>query len=108
MSFEDVTPEQVKARLDAGEDLLLVDVREPDEFDIATIEGSELLPLSQAQQWANDLPRDKPVIIFCHHGSRSARVAMALNQQLGYTNIANMTGGIDAWSQRIDPSVPRY
>lgn len=106
--FVNVTPEQVKARIDAGEDLVLLDVREPDEYDIAQIEGSDLKPLSEAQQWANDLPRDKQVVVFCHHGGRSARVAMALTQQLGYTNIENMTGGIDAWSERIDPSVQRY
>lgn len=106
--FENVTPEQVKARLDAGEELLLVDVREPDEYATARIEGGVLKPLSTAQEWADSLPRDTPVVVFCHHGGRSARVAMALAQQLGYTNIANMTGGIDAWSQRIDPSVPRY
>jgi rhodanese-related sulfurtransferase len=106
--FENVSPEQVKARLDAGEDFLLLDVREPEEYATAHIEGSELKPLSAAQEWANDLPRDKPVVVFCHHGGRSAHIASALAQQLGYTNIANMTGGIDAWAERIDPTVPRY
>jgi Rhodanese-related sulfurtransferase len=106
--FEQVSPEEVKRRLDAGEDFLLIDVREESEYEIAHIEGSELKPMSQIQQWAYDLPRDKPIVIFCHHGGRSAQVTMALSQQLNYTNVADMPGGIDAWSQRIDPNVPRY
>ena len=106
--YVDVSTDEVKARLDAGEDLLLVDVREPHEYAIAHIEGSVLKPLSQAESWAYDLPRTKPVIIYCHHGGRSASVANALAEQLEYTNIANMVGGIDEWSLRIDPQVRRY
>lgn len=107
-SFANVTPQDVKARLDAGEDLLLLDVREPQEYATAHIESSELKPLSRANEWAASLPHDIPIVVFCHHGGRSAQVAQALTQQLGYTNVANMVGGIEQWSLDIDPSVPRY
>lgn len=106
--IDQVSPEELKQRLDAGEDILLIDVREPGEYAIARIEGSELKPITQIQQWAYDLPRDKPIVIYCHHGGRSAQAVMALSQQLDYKNVADMPGGIDAWSQRIDPSVQRY
>jgi adenylyltransferase/sulfurtransferase len=107
-TFANLTPQEVKARLDAGEDFLLLDVREPHEYAAARIEGSELKPLSRANEWARDLPHDRPIVVMCHHGSRSAQVAQALAQQLGHTNVANMLGGIDQWSLEIDRSVPRY
>ena len=106
--FANLAPQEVKARLDAGDDILLLDVREPQEYATAHIEGSELKPLSQANDWARDLPHDRPIIVFCHHGGRSAQVAQALTEQLGHTNVANMTGGIEQWSLDIDPTIPRY
>ena len=105
--FNEVTPAEVKQRLDAGDDLLLVDVREPEEVVRAAITGAEVYPLSQAAGWIDSLPKDRPLVIFCHHGGRSAQVAGALAQR-GHTNISNMTGGIDAWSQQIDSTIPRY
>ena len=106
--YADISTDEVKARLDAGEDLLLIDVREPNEYAHARIEGAELLPLSRAQEWAGELPDDQELVIMCHHGSRSAQVAGFLAGQRGLTNVANMIGGIDEWSRLIDPSVPRY
>ena len=104
---KEITPREVKQRLDAGDDLLLIDVREPGEVQVASIEDAQVYPLSQARDWIDQLPRDREIIVFCHHGSRSAQVTMALMQR-GYTDVLNMAGGIDQWSQQVDPSVPRY
>ncbi len=107
MPFKAASPREIKQRLDAGDDLTLIDVREPEEVQIAAIEGAEVYPLSQAASWIDTLPRDRELVIFCHHGGRSAQVAMALVQR-GYTQLTNMTGGIDQWSQQVDPSIRRY
>ncbi|GAC1360229.1 MAG: rhodanese-like domain-containing protein [Herpetosiphon sp.] len=104
--FQNLSPAEVKQHLDAGS-IHLIDVREPDEIAIASIPGSELCPMSQADDWIDKLPRDRPLVIFCHHGGRSAQVATVLSQR-GYTDVINMQGGIDAWSTSIDRSVPRY
>ena len=97
----------IKARLDAGESLLLVDIREPYELMISHLDGAQAIPMSEIQDRYTEIPRDRPVVIFCHHGVRSVRVIEAL-QEIGYTNLINMQGGIDAWSKEIDPAVPRY
>lgn len=107
MPFKEATPREIKQRLDAGEKLTLIDVREPQEVMTAAIDGAEEYPLSQAMSWIDTLPKDEELIIFCHHGSRSAQVAMALAQR-GHTNVTNMRGGIDQWSQQVDASVPQY
>lgn len=105
--FKERTPREIKERLDAGESLTIVDVREPDELRIASVEGTRDLPMSQARAWIDTLPKDGELVIMCHHGARSAQVAMALAQR-GHANVTNMTGGIDRWSAEVDPTVPRY
>ena len=87
----------------------LIDVREPDEWEVARIAGAELLPLSQWPAVAIEKLTDKsqPLVIHCHHGGRSARATAWLLGQ-GFENASNLAGGIDAWSVAIDPSVPRY
>lgn len=105
--IKQATPHDIKQRIDAGDDLLLIDVREPDELRIASVEGAHAYPMSQAMSWIDDLPRDRELVIMCHHGSRSMQVASALAQR-GHTNLTNMQGGIDAWSQQVDPSIRRY
>ena len=107
LPFKSATPREIKQRLDAGEDLLLIDVREPEELMIATIEGAQEYPMSDAREWIDALPRDRERGIFCHHGSRSMQVAAALAQR-GHTNLTNMSGGINQWSEDVDPNVPRY
>jgi adenylyltransferase/sulfurtransferase len=107
-AYRNLTTTQVKEKLDRGEHFRLIDVREPDEHVIAQIKGAELLPLSQAQEWIETLPRDEELVFFCHVGGRSQQVAGFLAQQRGFTNVANMLGGIEDWSLRIDPSIPRY
>ncbi|HEU4326817.1 MAG TPA: rhodanese-like domain-containing protein [Roseiflexaceae bacterium] len=106
--YRNLSTAQVKQMLDSGERFRLIDVREPDEHAIARIEGAELLPLSQAQAWIETLPQDEEIVFFCHHGGRSQQIASFLATQRGYTRLANMLGGIEDWSRRIDPSVPRY
>jgi len=107
-AYQNITPAEVKAKLDRGDTFRLIDVREPHEHALARIEGAELLPLSQAQQWIETVPGDQEVVIFCHHGGRSAQVADFLASQRGHRNVSNMVGGINEWSARVDPSVPRY
>ena len=101
------TPAEIKQRLDRGEELMLIDVREPEEIAIARIQGAVLRPLSQAGRWIDTLPREIPLVIVCHHGIRSMHVAMALAER-GYRNVTNMAGGIDLWSTQVDNSVPAY
>jgi len=106
--FKEETAETIAARVQNGEDLLLVDVREPHEWHIASIEGAEQRAMSQINDWWQELPTDREVVIICHHGGRSAQVCQALATQAGLGNLTNMTGGIDRWSLKVDPEVPRY
>lgn len=99
----------VKSLIDSGADFLLLDCRESDEHAVARIDGSRLLPMSEIQQRIGELEefRACDIIVHCHHGGRSLRVAAWLRQQ-GFPRARSMSGGIDEWSQTIDPSVPRY
>ncbi len=103
-----ISVEELKAKMDAGEKFRLIDVREPGEYRTCRIESAELRPLGQIGQWVAELPDcDEAIIVHCHHGMRSDRACGFLAQH-GFTNVRNLIGGIDEWSQRIDPSVPRY
>lgn len=109
LTFE-ITPAEVKQRLDAGESLVLIDVRQPEEHAIARIEGSELIPMNtvpQALQALEEKADSSTLIVFCHHGVRSANVVNWLRGQ-GIPDCQSMAGGIDRWSTEVDPSVPRY
>lgn len=108
MPFGIISVTELKTKMDAGEKFRLIDVRETSEYNLARIAGAELKPLGQIQQWARELPdRDEEIIVHCHHGMRSARACAYLSQQ-GFTNLKNLTGGIAAWSQQVDPAVPQY
>ncbi|MCA1592115.1 MAG: rhodanese-related sulfurtransferase [Acidobacteria bacterium] len=109
MGFGKITPAELDERRQRGgdDDLLLIDVREQDEFDLARIEGAQLLPLSRFNEWAAKLDPERETIIMCHHGIRSAQVCAALSRQ-GFTNLLNLSGGIDRWSCEVDRTVPRY
>ena len=108
MAFKSETAETIAQRIAAGEDLLLVDIREPREWQIAAIEGADQRAMSTLQEWWQELPTDREVVIFCHHGGRSMQVCHALATQAGMTNLTNMDGGIDRWSLTVDSSIPRY
>jgi len=103
-----ITPQEVKQRLDSSEKLRLVDVREPFEFSQAHIEGSDLIPMRSVPPALASLAEETaPLIFFCHHGMRSLQVASWLREQ-GVDSSRSMEGGIDRWSLEIDPTVPRY
>ncbi len=100
---------ETKAKLDAGEDLLLLDCREHEEFDLVSIKGATLLPMSELVTRAGELDqhRERPIVVHCHHGGRSAQVTNWLRQR-GFASVQNMTGGIDQWAVEIDPKLRRY
>ena len=102
-----IEPKELKARLDAGEDLVLLDVREQPELEIAKIEGVTHIPLSEFQQRFEELDRDKTIVCICHHGMRSANAAGFLAEH-DFPELINLTGGIDAWAEQVDPDLPRY
>jgi len=106
----EVDPQEVKRRLDSGEKLHLIDVREPHEFALAKIEGATLIPMRSVPGELQDLDaraEQATLIVFCHHGVRSLNVVHWLREQ-GVDACQSMSGGIDLWSLRVDPSVPRY
>jgi rhodanese-related sulfurtransferase len=106
----EVHPAQVKECMKADEKPVLLDIRRPDEFEKAHVDGALFIPMNELQarmeQELGSL-RSKPIVVFCHHGARSLRVTYFLRQQ-GFTNVHSMAGGIDAWSLLVDPAVPRY
>ena len=104
--YEGITPAELKAKLAAGERLELLDVREPWEYELARIEGSRLIPLSELPERAGELDPGAQTVVICHHGNRSAYVAQAL-QRAGFQNVLNLEGGLDAYSS-VDETVPRY
>lgn len=107
MNDLEIKPREVKERLDRGEKLLLVDVREPHEHAICHIEGALLIPMGCIPSQLEQLDVDEDVVCFCHHGMRSLDVATWLRAR-GVKSVKSMSGGIDRWSVEIDPMVPRY
>lgn len=101
--------QSVKGKLDAGEKFLLLDCRERDEYETVHIDAATLVPMSELMERVGELEpyRDSEVVIHCHHGGRSLKVASWLKQQ-GFQNAKSMAGGIDEWAQLIDKSLPRY
>ena len=102
-----ISPQELKGRLDKGDKLVLVDVREDWEYSLAKLDGSILIPLGTLPQSLSQLDRNSEIIAICHHGMRSADATNFLIQQ-GFTNVKNLVGGIDAWSSQVDGTVPRY
>ena len=99
-------PEELKRRLDAGEEIFILDVREPKEFAAAQM-GGHLIPLNDLPQRAGELDREKTVVVHCKLGGRSQKAAEFL-AQAGFKNLHNLAGGIQAWSEKVDPKVPKY
>ena len=98
---------ELKRKMDAREPFELIDVREAFEYEIARIDGAKLIPLGEIAERVDELQRERPIVIHCHSGRRSAE-AVRLLQQRGFANVYNLEGGIDAWSDQIDPNVPKY
>ncbi|MGE5644542.1 MAG: molybdopterin-synthase adenylyltransferase MoeB [Acidobacteriota bacterium] len=101
----DVT--ELKAKIDRGDRFVLVDVREPHEYQIGRIPGSKLIPLGELPKRVGELNQADEIVVHCKSGARSAK-AVELLKKAGYTNVVNLAGGILAWSDKIDPSVPKY
>ena len=104
--YANITPRGLKSRLDAGQRPVLLDVREPWEFELARIEGSTLIPMSQLEERFAELDSGSETVVICHHGNRSSYVTQAL-QRVGFEKVLNLEGGLDAYSS-VDESVPRY
>src|SRR5204862_5775025 len=98
---------ELKRKLDAHEAFKLIDVREPFEYEIARIDGAKLIPLAEIGERPEELEGEQPIVVHCHSSTCSAQ-AVRLLQQRGFSSVYNLEGGIDAWSDQIDPSVPKY
>lgn len=106
--MEQITAIELKQRLDAGDDIQLIDVRQPDEYEFAKIPGARLIPLGEVLQRVSEIDPNRETVVHCKMGGRSAKAIEAL-QQAGFAGkLVNMAGGITAWSNDVDPSVPKY
>lgn len=105
--MQEITVKELKAMMDAKEDFQLIDVREQYEYDICQI-GGELIPMGEVADNIDRIAKDKKVIVHCRSGKRSATIIQMLQQEHGYKNLYNLKGGIMAWSDEIDSSIPKY
>ncbi|MFD2246122.1 rhodanese-like domain-containing protein [Pontibacter ruber] len=105
--MQEITAQELKDRLARQNEMQLVDVREPFEFELCNL-GGELIPLGELPKQANRIRRDVPVVLICHHGFRSAQAINYLTQRLGYENLLNLKGGIHAWATQVDPTMRVY
>ena len=107
MTVKQLSATELKSKIQQQENLFLLDVREPNEFQYSHISNSVLIPLNQIPNRLGELDPQQEIVVICHHGMRSLEAANYL-VQFGYKNIANLTGGIDAWSCACDSSVRSY
>jgi rhodanese-related sulfurtransferase len=104
--MRNLTPEELKPLLDQGQ-VRLLDVRQAEELEIAHIAGALHIPLNELPGRLGELDPAQPIVALCHHGVRS-EMAGRLLERNGFTHVAHLSGGIDAWSEAIDPTIPRY
>lgn len=102
-----LTPAELQERLARGDDLVVLDVREEEELAICALAGVVHIPMSELSVRVTELDPDRPTVCLCHHGIRSANVALAL-EQMDFTELYNLAGGIDRWARDIDAQMPRY
>ncbi len=105
--MKNILPTELQAEISAGRKLQLLDVREAWEFQTARIDGSTLIPMGEIQARMGELDRDSEIVVICHHGGRSMRVAIFLERQ-GFPRVHNLAGGVDAWARSVDPTLPTY
>ena len=107
--MKQISPSELAAWLsdESRDKPVLLDVREPWEFERARIEGAQLVPMREVPGRIGEIEQGKPVVAICHHGGRSMQVALFL-EKAGYNNVHNLVGGVDAWSRTVDASVPLY
>jgi len=106
-AMKEITVQELKQKIDNKEDFQLIDVREDFEYEVSNLHG-ELIPLGGILIEADKISRDKPVIVHCRSGKRSAAAIMQLEQQFGFDNLYNLKGGILAWADEIDPTIEVY
>lgn len=102
-----IEPVALKARLDRGDDVVVLDVREPYEVFLASFPGATHIPMGDIPSRLTELDPHRETVVVCHHGVRSAQVAIYL-ARMGFEHVLNLSGGIDAWSEAADPATPRY
>jgi sulfur-carrier protein adenylyltransferase/sulfurtransferase len=107
LAVPSITVEELKQKLDLGEGVTLLDVREPHEWPISDLPESVKIPLGQLPQRYSELAQDADLVVYCRTGGRSAQAVQFL-QQRGYGRAANLTGGINRWAEAIDPQMRRY
>ncbi|MCK4842541.1 MAG: rhodanese [Methylococcales bacterium] len=107
MSVIQISAKDLQKKIENGGDMILLDVREPNEFEFAHIEGSLLIPTKQIPQRIEEIDSVVDCVVICHHGMRSQQVAVFLSDS-GFSNIHNLSGGIDVWSVECDNTVLRY
>jgi adenylyltransferase/sulfurtransferase len=105
--LEQITARQLQELLEAGRKPVLLDVREPQEWDITHLEGARLIPLGDVPQRMNELDTADDIVVYCHHGTRSAK-AIGFLKKMGFEKLKNLAGGIDSWAVNVDPDMPRY
>ena len=103
----EIKPEDLRQKIEAKETFVLLDVRRPDEVAIAVLPDATHIPIEEIEERVGELDADAETVVYCHHGVRSLSVTVYLRNR-GFRNVTSLAGGIDLWSQRIDPSVPRY
>ncbi|RKU39022.1 hypothetical protein C6496_03790 [Candidatus Poribacteria bacterium] len=103
----EISVQELKEKLDTDASVLLIDVREPSEYDIAHIEGAWLISLNTLPDHIDSIPAEQEIVVYCHHGQRSLSATAYLHQN-GFSDAKNLAGGIDQWAAEIDPTLPRY
>jgi rhodanese-related sulfurtransferase len=106
--INDITVTELKSQLDRGEDIQLIDVREPMEYEICHLPGSILIPMGEIPRRQQHIAGNKPVVVICHHGFRSAQAIGYLSHRFGFHNLLNLKGGIHAWAREVDPTMAQY
>jgi adenylyltransferase/sulfurtransferase len=106
ISVPEITPHELKTRLDRGANILILDVREPHEYQICNL-GGRLIPMSQLRAQLGELDREREIVVHCKSGVRSAK-ALDMMRTAGFQNVKSLTGGILAWAEQVDPSMPKY
>jgi molybdopterin/thiamine biosynthesis adenylyltransferase/rhodanese-related sulfurtransferase len=106
-ALQQISARQLKEMLDGGRKLTLLDVREPQEWDITQLPNAKLIPLGEVPERMNELDTADDIVVYCHHGMRSAR-AIGFLQKMGFSKLQNLAGGIDAWANQVDKEMPRY
>ena len=105
--IQQITVQELKSQIDKNEKILILDVREPEEYQLCKIPNSKLIPLKEIPERLTEIDNSESIIVYCHSGIRSAQATLFLKKN-GYPNVKNLIGGIDSWSIHIDPDVARY